>query len=37
LNSSVYRALVVFVIHVLLACIETLSKGYVFRGQGQLE
>ena len=35
LNSSVYRALVVFVISVLLACIETLSKGYVFRGQGQ--
>ena len=25
----------VFVISVLLACIETLSKGYVFRGQGQ--
>jgi hypothetical protein len=35
LNSSVYRArLVVFVMSVLLAWIESLSKGYVFRGQG---
>ena len=28
------RARLVLVISVLLACIETLSKGYVFRGQG---
>src|SRR5665213_508784 len=38
LNSSVYRALgVVFVISVLLAWIESLSKGYVFRGQGHTQ
>ena len=38
LNSRVYRArLVAFVISVLLAWIRTLSKGYVFRGQGQYE
>jgi hypothetical protein len=32
----VYRArLIVFVISILLAWIKSLSKGYVFRGQGQ--
>ncbi|MEW6465695.1 MAG: hypothetical protein AB1434_07340, partial [Pseudomonadota bacterium] len=35
LNSSVYRALVVFVTSVLLASIQPLSKGSGFRGQGQ--
>ena len=34
LNSSAERARTVFVNAVLLACIETLRKGYVFRGQG---
>ena len=36
LNSSAYRARVVFVISALLACIEPLSKAYAFRGQGHI-
>ena len=36
MSRSIFtRARTVFVISVFLACSETISKGYVFQGQGQ--